>query len=300
METYVPTTIETPAGNLVFNVYDAGGYFRLSDRSGGDAAALRNVIDNNPQRDGAAISDSFEGAVTEVFEGHIVFPDGNLTRRQEMEDELKTKLRSLTRDDGTVKWTPSGQAGRQRVGRRFDGPLIPKEAGILPRFHFSMVYGDPNVYSQTLQSPSSPIYSTVSQMMGPEFFMFFTEAAGSTLSVTNGGDVDTYPIIRVFGPATGPVITNLTTGKQVALTAPVGFDTLGLPIPGGVYADIDMWNQSVLISVFDGTWTKDHYLDVASSEFFALVPGTNILHMTASVSVGPSTQFQVLFRDAYA
>src|SRR6266542_5728682 len=110
-EVGIPYTLTTPAGDLVFNVYDANGYLRLSDIGGLDSASLRTVIDPIPQGDGVIVSNSFQGGVTPVLQGHIVASD--LTQRRSLEDALKRKLASILRADGTLKWPPTGAA----VGR---------------------------------------------------------------------------------------------------------------------------------------------------------------------------------------
>lgn len=291
-------TLTTPAGDLSFNTYSAGGYLRLSDVAGLDAAAVRSSIDSVPQRDGALVNDSFLGAVTPVIEGHIIAPD--LATRRNFEDDLRAKLRSLLRADGILKWNPSGTTGRQRTVRLLDGPLIVTEDSWLKKFHFSLVAGDPNVYAQTVQNSTSPIYSSGTGNAGPGYFIYFSPTGGSSLIVTNAGDTTTYPTVRILGPVNGPILINQTTGQQLKFTQPVGTATQGLPIPNGVFVDVDMLNETAAISVFDGTYTKLQYLDIATSDFWGLVPGANTIHLDAVGGTGGATQFAVFWRDAWA
>lgn len=48
--------------------------------------------------------------------------------------------------------------------------------------------------------------------------------------VTNNGSVDSYPVLRVYGPCANPVITHVESGRQIAL---------GITVPAGERVTID-------------------------------------------------------------
>jgi hypothetical protein len=98
----------------------------------------------------------------------------------------------------------------------------------------------------------------------------------------NTGDVETWPTIRVNGPGENIELTNVTTGKTLALTAGGG-----VTLAANDYVTIDMdagtvtwWDNS------GGTTTSVIEKLSAASEFWPLVRGENTIHgeMTAAVA----------------
>ena len=83
-------------------------------------------------------------------------------------------------------------------------------------------------------------------------------------TVSNDGDVDVYPTVLITGSATGPSVTNLTTGKTVALP--------GLAITGQQVVRIDMDAKTITRDGAD-VWSFFQ----PGSEMWALRPGVNDL-----------------------
>lgn len=105
----VPMTLTTPRGVVTFNAI-GGDRYLLSDISGLDMPNIRTVGEPLPQRDGVAVYDSFFGARTPVLAGQIVPASGSTTTRREMEDYLRSCLRSLVNGSGVLSWDPEGYA----------------------------------------------------------------------------------------------------------------------------------------------------------------------------------------------
>lgn len=99
----------------------------------------------------------------------------------------------------------------------------------------------------------------------------------SSGTITNSGDIGTYPTITVFGPVTSPRITNSTTGEYIELTSinlPTGTDTLSINYDQDSIS-ITQAGVSVLNRLTSG------------STLFKIRPGANTLALTgATVGTG--------------
>lgn len=98
----------------------------------------------------------------------------------------------------------------------------------------------------------------------------------------NTGDVETWPVIRINGPGATISLTNVTTGKVLALTAGGG-----VTLDAGDYVTIDM--DAGTVTWYDasaGTTTSVVDKLSTASEFWPLVRGVNSIHgvMTSAVS----------------
>jgi hypothetical protein len=111
-------------------------------------------------------------------------------------------------------------------------------------------------------------------------FVFGSSDIDGSVYAQNGGNVETYPIIRIYGSGENPSVENVTTGSLMELT---------YTLDDGDYIDIDMADGT--IDFYDLSLdTTTNILDVMSeaSTFWSLMPGENELHVTMS-SVGEGT-----------
>lgn len=109
---------------------------------------------------------------------------------------------------------------------------------------------------------------------------FASTAVSGYIYVTNDGDVDTYPTIRVYGPCDNPVVTNETSGKKVDITQSQD---------DGDYIEIDM--EEATVEFYDqsaGTTTSILAALSADSEFWPLVRGPNTVKVEADAATGGS------------
>lgn len=117
---------------------------------------------------------------------------------------------------------------------------------------------------------------------------------GRTVVETNGNH-PTWPILRIFGPCTGPMVKWLdpvsfnTTGTQVIIP--------DLVIAGGDYLEVNTRDQTVLLNG-DSMANRYSYVDFADTSWGPLLPGTNVLVFQASAAASPSVT-EVLWADAY-
>lgn len=109
---------------------------------------------------------------------------------------------------------------------------------------------------------------------------------GGSLLATNAGRYETWPTLRIVGPATDPVAENLTTGKRFRL-APL---TLGT----GDYVDVDMDARTVLLN---GSASRRAAV-AADSDWWSLAPGDNAVRFGAA-AYDPAAQLQLTWRPAW-
>jgi hypothetical protein len=102
----------------------------------------------------------------------------------------------------------------------------------------------------------------------------------------NGGLMATYPIIRVFGPVTNPVIRNVQQDRIISLA---------MTINAGDYVELDFFSHAVLLN---GTASRRGLLST-QSKWFTLEPGTTELTFNAATS-DPAAHLEIHWRDAYA
>lgn len=119
-----------------------------------------------------------------------------------------------------------------------------------------------------------------------------------TIDITYDGTFDTKPIITIYGPATDPVLTHLTTGDVLDFT--------GISIPNGSYYTLDLRYGRKL--VYKNGDTSDNRIaeltDASNLDTFGVVAdptvpdGINSIRFTAT-SVNTATQVYVNYFDYY-
>ena len=112
-----------------------------------------------------------------------------------------------------------------------------------------------------------------------------TFAAGSGV-VSNAGNAAVYPVIRVHGAVTDPVITNTTLGRTVSFT--------GLTIGAGHYIDIDMLNETIT----DDLGVND-YSYILLDDFWWLAEGNNTITISGTVGGSGDRKIVVTYRSGY-
>lgn len=97
---------------------------------------------------------------------------------------------------------------------------------------------------------------------------------GATMVVENAGDIAAPIRIAIPGPITNPVVENLTTGEQIALTLEVADGQT-------VLIDTTYGNLLCRLRAANGTQTNAMQYLTPESTFWQLVPGVNIVTFSA-------------------
>lgn len=215
------------------------------------------------------------------------------------ESDLRTQVRDLvakmdpTRGPGKVRITAPGGDQREiscfyAAGLDLDeklgssSGLYSESAPIVFRAH------DPYWYA------ISDVVADFAIETAPVFFPIFplrltaSEIAVDT-TVTNSGDVETWPVWTITGPGSGIALHNLTTGK--AITMP------GVTLTNGESIEIDTRPGAKTVLRNDGTnmWP---YLSTTSS-LWPLVRGSNAVRLEMTGAVVGVSKLRISHRPRY-
>lgn len=242
-----------------------GRIFRLVGSNCRANRGIRLTKDPIPQGDGDVHHDRFsEGYWMQLeialWDGDHIACDAALV---EMGDLLAGVFWSLLRpegDGGRIFWTPSGEGERLLDAVRLASFSDPEE-------------GDEGVTVMRAVLDSRFPYAI-------SHFQDVVTLNGIGGSVTNGGNVDFWPVLKVY--ADGATITNVSTGKTIELSS----GCLG----GGSYIEIDSFRMTAYV---DGDQSNAKpCVDPLVTEFFPITPGANEIDTTTTV--------EVLMNDAWA
>lgn len=109
-------------------------------------------------------------------------------------------------------------------------------------------------------------------------------------SFVNAGDTDAYPLIRIYGPVTEPVLDNLTQGKSLTFAA--------LTLSATEYLEIDTRARTILLNA-DPTNSRYDKLVYPTSDWFTLGPGANAIRFHPATFTDGTTLAEFVWRDAY-
>lgn len=290
-EVAIPITLTTTTGSVSFNPQAGWGYV-LSDVQGMDFPSLRTTIEPVPQRDGEVVYSTFKGGRHFTLQGYIRFTGDDLSDRRVLEDTLRATVNGAVHEDATLTFTPSGASTRQMTVR-LEAPLQIQSSGFIKQFMIGLVAADPVIYSDfeyTLSSTDLDSTATGGSLTFPFTLptSFGDYNAPGELIITNGGNADVSPVIRIYGGLTDPTIVHMNTQKNVSL--------VGTVQPGDFW-ELDFKNETIYLNG-DRTLALIGKLDVANSEFFTLLAGDNTLRISGT-SPDSSAYGQVIWRDGF-
>lgn len=109
-------------------------------------------------------------------------------------------------------------------------------------------------------------------------------------SLVNVGNIDTYPLLRLYGPFTDPILDNVTQSKSLALT--------GITLGPGEFLEIDTRARTIFLNG-DPDVNRYDKLAFPGSKWWSLGPGiTEVRFHPATYTVGV-TRTQFAWRDNY-
>lgn len=117
--------------------------------------------------------------------------------------------------------------------------------------------------------------------VGPKWFPFFPLVLGGSsiaaeLTIDNTGDLETWPVLSITGPADGPTLRNITTGQALTLDATVG---------AGEVVTLDARPGARTVTRHDGL---DMYADLTLRQWWPLARGQNRVRLEASLTTADS------------
>lgn len=160
----------------------------------------------------------------------------------------------------------------------------PYQMQLAQQFRSAQAFFYDPVMAETIIALSAPGGVLFPMVFDPSTGVEFAESdLDGHYVATNGGDAPTWPIVRIYGLGDDPVIENETLGETIDLT--------GLSLDAGDWVDIDMAGRTIqwwdASSGGSGAFVIALSYRSATSAFFWLAPGDNILHVTmANVTTG--------------
>jgi hypothetical protein len=282
-ETGAVWTLAGPDGTTL--QFNAGGSLILEEATGFDSPNVRENVEDLPERDGAVAGKFWFGARPVTLSGRII--SSSAADRNATVMQLQQALRAL-RSDATLSSQPQGMPGMQTSARLQNFRVT---GGFVKQFQIGLICPDPRIYSQTLNH----VLTTTAPSSGGAAFPWifpvnFGGGSGGTanVSVSNAGNMDSFPIIRVTGPATNPQLKNATTGEQLQID--------NVDIAAGAWIEADCDQRTVRSS--DGI-TLYGRVRFPPSVFWTLAPGANEVQLWADSS-SAGVQLDVFWRDAWA
>ena len=108
------------------------------------------------------------------------------------------------------------------------------------------------------------------------------------VEIVNEGSATAYPVFRIYGPLTDPLIENETSGRQLS------FD---IEVSQGDYLEVDTAARTIRLN---GLEVNNRYdtLDFPTSQWFGLRPGTNLIRFAPETSSAPAV-CEVRWRGAW-
>ena len=154
---------------------------------------------------------------------------------------------------------------------------------------------DPTLYADEQSTTELPLGwltggGFAAPVTAPIYVQDGTVAADRPGWVTNQGDADAWPILRVFGPCATVTITHVASGRSLS------FPTLTVPVGRWIEIDTRPGYRTV---TWDNGGNASTYLSPASRiDLFSIPPGTSEMRWTAFDSTN-SARLRVTWRDAY-
>lgn len=145
---------------------------------------------------------------------------------------------------------------------------------------------DPRFYSNTLQTSTSSGTLSGGGLEFPLVFpLVFEDTGTSGLSITNGGNFLTPPVLLAGGPVVNPVFRNATRDKEISVDVTLGSSDV---------LRVDVSAREVKLN---GTVRND-LVDVANTEWWELAAGVNSLRLIGSGMTAGTTYMTCQWRDA--
>jgi hypothetical protein len=188
-----------------------------------------------------------------------------------------------TQEDGSqyalrcvaLSGSPTFLAGRTSQGRVWQEVVVDLQAP------------DPCWFDAT--ATTLPLAGLTGGLAFPASFPASFAAMGSTMVVTNEGDIAAPVRIQIPGPCLNPVVENLTTGEQIALTLDV--------LEGQtVLIDTAYGNLLCRLQASNGTQTNAMQYLSSDSTFWQLLPGENIVTFSTP---GGSAEVSIEYASRY-
>ena len=266
----------------------AGSPYQITQVEGLESLPALRVQDaNRGYLDGMYSGRDFLGGRTIAIK-MLVLSGNGLTAFQNF-NALQTSL--IPQQTGTTplqfQLSPAGNL--QYVNARVRG----RKSIIDPEYTYGYIKADyeffcpdPRYYDNTTQT-AAMTYTVPLGRTYPRVYPLTFGGGSNTASVTitNSGWTDTYPLITIYGPVTNPVVGNLTSGQSLNFNYPMSKSDI---------ITIDLQYRTILLN---GSPARN--LLLGSSNWFSAQSGNNLFYFYGSATTYGVTNATVQWNNAY-
>lgn len=256
---------------------------------------VREVSEDRTDDDGTRDSTVLFGPRAVSLEVQVYEDPARIT---DILDELKSFLHPRSRPYLYV--TRDGWAQERRIRLRVDQFSEPY-AGYISSLQQTVQaqWKAPDGIWESADLVTETINADIAATVGLDWPITFpisfepTSASGAGV-VENAGGVPAHFVARLYGPCTGPELTNETTGETIRFR---GGDT-GLIIAAGDYVEINTRDRTAyLLSLTDAS--RLSYVDYTVTSWWRIEPGENLIRYHPSDSAGPGSAAVIEYRPAW-
>lgn len=270
---------------------DPESCFLLQQVQGLDSRDLREIVDDLPDRDGDFLGGVRQAGVNVIVD--LVIVGATRADLRTRERALKAALRPtsetwLMRLDGRVG-DPEPLIAEVRTSQPLRAPHNVGEGVRALKATFALRGRDAVLYgiAQHLAAVT-PVVETQGFAFPVIFPVSFEGSVGSGTAVAVGGDSETMPVLRLYGPMAGVRVENLTTDQ--ALVFPGAIDA-------GTFLQVESATKTITLGG-DPAAGRYSALDRATSSWWPLAPGVNLIRLRAASWSG-AARAEITWRDAY-
>lgn len=283
------TSILLEASGLPPLLVDESTGFVIRRLDLGDAA-VRDVSEEVPDADGTIDTTTLTGARAILLSVRLLLRD--VDDRAELERRLRAFTNARLRPVMTI--SRAGWADRRVVLRRLDFSSPIEQPffqditvqWVAPLGIFESA-GEPHIANVYAVAPGVAAGRTY-PLTFPRFYPP-SPVLGSAILV-NAGDAEAYPVIRIYGPVTDPVLDNNTQSRSLVFA--------GITLAADEYLEIDVRHKTIRLNG-DVAEPRYNWLSFPVSRWWSLSPGSNSIRFHPATLVEGVTVAQVIWRDAY-
>lgn len=268
------------------------GFYIRPEIHGLEMPELRLSSHQRPNVDGGFVSSHLYGMRLISFNGSVIGDSVSQYRERRRTINSVFKIRRSGDDSisRTFKFTTDDDLSLQCevYTQNFEFPDVLMTSGVYQAHLLSPTH---ELFSQTEKTATIYIFSGGGASVPAEEIPQDWSVGGTIeQTVTNAGDINAHPTIRLYGPLTNATITNVTNDDQMNVT---------MTINSGERVEIDTDNRTALHYLSSTDTNPSNVLGNISGDFLRLASGENVVRLTDSS--GSSTGFIILnWRDVYS
>ena len=230
---------------------------------------------------------------TQFHDGRVVSFEGAAWTPATNAVDVVDRLSAYTRP-GLRPWLvyrPAGK-GERRVKLRatsLSRPMAGREPGII---RVAAQWRAPDGVSESTEEhveAANPAEDVDGRAYPLLFDRSYPASTGpGRIDIVHTGSTVAYPVLRIFGPCTDPLVENETSGRQLAFE---------ITIANGDYLEVDTRQRTIRLNGLTASSRYDA-LDFPASQWWGLLPGSNRVRFAPAAFSAPSL-LEVRYRAAW-